>query len=72
MLASESDDPTLAITKLTESYGPVTGIYLGFMRAIIVVGYETVKEVLTREEFQGRPDIFTNRMIHGEAKLGMI
>lgn len=65
-------DFTNAVMKMSEMYGPIIGINLGMMRSIIVTGYENVKEVLTRDEFQGRPEIFTNKLLWNGRKLGLI
>lgn len=52
----------LAANELTEKYGPVLGIKLGKQRIVIVSSYELIKDVLTREEFNGRPDGFFFRL----------
>ncbi|XP_021945308.1 methyl farnesoate epoxidase isoform X2 [Folsomia candida] len=64
---------TRALIELGHKYGPITGIHLGQMRSIVVTGYDAVKEVLSRDEFQGRPEIFLNKLTYGEGrKLGLI
>lgn len=40
---------------MRDKYGPVIGVKLGFVNAVIVCGGKEVREVLKREEFQGRP-----------------
>ncbi|KAF5281630.1 hypothetical protein FQR65_LT02950 [Abscondita terminalis] len=48
-----------AVEKLSEKYKTkLLGLYLGKIPTIIPVSYEIVKEVLTREEFIGRYDMF--------------
>jgi hypothetical protein len=39
-----------------EKYGPVVGLIMGSAPVIAVSGPQEVMEVLSREEFQGRPD----------------
>jgi methyl farnesoate epoxidase/farnesoate epoxidase len=41
---------------------PVLGLKLGADLTIAVFGHELVKEVLVREEFDGRPDTFFIRL----------
>ncbi|OXA59295.1 Methyl farnesoate epoxidase [Folsomia candida] len=59
---------TRALIELGHKYGPITGIHLGQMRSIVVTGYDAVKEVLSRDEFQGRPEIFLNKLTYGEGR----
>jgi len=53
-------DPELskALIKMSEVYGDLIGIYMGKTLTLVVNGYENIKEVLTREEFNGRPKTF--------------
>ena len=41
--------------KMSEVYGPVTGIYLGLSPVISVCSHEAVKEALLNEDLNGRP-----------------
>ncbi|XP_059475838.1 methyl farnesoate epoxidase-like isoform X2 [Neocloeon triangulifer] len=61
----------LALESLAEKYGPVYGLKLGQDVTVVITDYEIMKSVLTREEFQGRPNgyVFTMRTF-GE-KLGI-
>lgn len=45
----------LASAHLSERYGPVVGVRVGRDRQVICYGYEAIKEMLTKEEFDGRP-----------------
>ncbi|XP_014285899.1 probable cytochrome P450 303a1 [Halyomorpha halys] len=45
----------LASAHLAEEYGPVVGLRVGKDRQVICFGYEAIKEMLTKEEFDGRP-----------------
>ncbi|XP_028275247.1 cytochrome P450 2G1-like isoform X2 [Parambassis ranga] len=48
--------PFKSVLKFSETYGPVMTLYLGWQRAVALVGYEAVKEALVDqgEEFTGR------------------
>jgi hypothetical protein len=41
---------------------PVVGLRLGGQLVVAVSGYHAVKQIFTREEFEGRPDTFFIRM----------
>jgi methyl farnesoate epoxidase/farnesoate epoxidase len=62
-LAKECGGQHKAFEKLSEMYNsPVIGLKLGNDLVIVVLTYPNVKEVLTREEFDGRPDNFFLRL----------
>lgn len=42
----------------SRKYGDVIGLRLGFLRVVIVSGKDLIKEVSSREEFEGRPNGF--------------
>jgi len=44
--------------KLGEIFGPVTGLYLGNIRALVVNGYEAAKEMWGNDHFAARPELF--------------
>ncbi|XP_038599649.1 cytochrome P450 2E1 [Tachyglossus aculeatus] len=48
-----------SFAKMAKKYGPVFTLYLGSKRAVVLYGYEAVKEVLLdhKEEFAGRAEI---------------
>ncbi|XP_061536788.1 cytochrome P450 2F3-like [Phycodurus eques] len=49
--------PFKSLLKLSETYGPVMTVHLGWQRAVVLVGYEAVKEALVDQA-----DDFTGRM----------
>jgi len=49
-------------TMAREHDTPVLGLRLGTDLTIVVFGHELVKQVFTREEFDGRPDTFFIRL----------
>lgn len=52
-----------AAAKLSKLYGSkLIGLYLGPLPTVIVNDYDTVKEVLGRADFDGRPDLFMARL----------
>lgn len=48
--------------KLASKYGSLLGLRLGSDRLVIVSGYKMIREVLNKEEFEGRPDGFFFRL----------
>lgn len=44
-----------ATAKLAHCYGPVVGLRVGKDRQVVLCGFEAIKEMLSREEFDGRP-----------------
>ncbi|XP_019716865.1 cytochrome P450 2F3-like [Hippocampus comes] len=48
--------PYKCLLKLSETYGPVMTVYLGWQRTVVLAGYETVKEALVdqADDFAGR------------------
>ncbi|PNF37031.1 putative cytochrome P450 303a1 [Cryptotermes secundus] len=44
-----------ATAELANCYGPVVGLRVGKDRQVVLCGYEAIKEMLSREEFDGRP-----------------
>ncbi|XKL66993.1 hypothetical protein PGB90_010413 [Kerria lacca] len=56
---------------LSEIYGSIVGLKLGFTRIVVVSGYDAVKEVLCGEVFEGRPDGFFFRLRSFGERLGV-
>lgn len=53
----------LAAEELSKKYASnVIGLKLGSERVVLVMKYDLVKEVLTRDEFNNRPDNFFMRL----------
>ena len=53
----------MAFEKLSEEYkSPVVGLKLGNELVVVAMTYPIVKDLLTREEFDGRPDTFFLRL----------
>lgn len=56
--------------RLADMFGSVVGLRLGRDLIVIVSGYELVKQVSTREDFDGRPDGFFFRLRSFGERLG--
>lgn len=62
-LAKESGGQHMAFEKLSEEYkSPLVGLKLGNELVVVAMTYPIVKDLLTREEFDGRPDTFFLRL----------
>lgn len=57
--------------ELHESYGNVVGLRIGRDLIVTVFGPDAVREVLTREELNGRPDGYFFRMRTFGKRLGI-
>ncbi|XP_054289551.1 methyl farnesoate epoxidase-like [Macrosteles quadrilineatus] len=57
--------------RLAEMFGSVVGLRLGRDLIVIVSGYKLVKQVSTREDFDGRPDGFFFRLRSFGERLGI-
>ncbi|KDR10510.1 probable cytochrome P450 303a1 isoform X2 [Zootermopsis nevadensis] len=44
-----------ATAEMAKRYGPVVGLRVGKDRQVVLCGYEAIKDMLSREEFDGRP-----------------
>ncbi|KAF5272510.1 hypothetical protein FQA39_LY18788 [Lamprigera yunnana] len=58
--------------ELAKMYGPVVGLKMGKDFVVTVFGMEAVREVLTRDEFDGRPDGFFFRLRTFGKRLGIV
>ncbi|KAJ8922282.1 hypothetical protein NQ315_004221 [Exocentrus adspersus] len=62
----------LVLTELSKEYGDIVGLKLGRHLVVAVFGADAIKEVLTREEFDGRPDGFFFRLRTFGKRLGIV
>ncbi|XP_025207305.1 methyl farnesoate epoxidase-like [Melanaphis sacchari] len=58
--------------ELAKSYGQVFSVKLGLIEAVIVSGYDTVRQVLCNDDFNGRPDGFFFRFRAFNKRLGIV
>lgn len=58
--------------ELSEVYGDIVGLKMGRNLVVTVFGAEGVKEVLTREDFDGRPDGYFFRLRTFGKRLGKL
>jgi len=56
--------------QLSKSYGQVFSVKLGLIEAVIVSGYDAVRQVLCKDDFDGRPDGFFFRFRAFNKRLG--
>ncbi|XP_059186650.1 cytochrome P450 2G1-like [Centropristis striata] len=56
LLQMDKKAPFKTMRQLSESYGPVVTVYLGWQRVVVLVGYDAVKEALVdrADDFVGR------------------
>ncbi|TDH15325.1 hypothetical protein EPR50_G00029940 [Perca flavescens] len=59
LLQMDKNAPFKTMQKLSEIYGPVMTVYLGPQRAVVLVGYDAVKEALVdqADDFTGRAPV---------------
>nr|WCC58046.1 cytochrome P450 [Pharsalia antennata] len=62
----------LVWSELSKEYGEIVGLKLGRHLVVAVFGAEAIKEVLSREEFDGRPDGFFFRLRTFGKRLGIV
>ncbi|XP_027842396.2 methyl farnesoate epoxidase-like [Aphis gossypii] len=58
--------------QLSKSYGQVFSVKLGLIEAVIVSGYDAVRQVLCKDDFDGRPDGFFFRFRAFNKRLGVV
>ncbi|NXU57844.1 CP1A5 protein, partial [Turnix velox] len=58
-------DPHLVLTKMSQKYGDIMEIRIGTRPVVVLSGLETIKQALVKqgEEFMGRPDLYSFRLI---------
>jgi hypothetical protein len=44
-----------ATAELAKRYGPVVGLRIGKDQQVVLCGYEAIRDMLSRDEFDGRP-----------------
>lgn len=55
---------------MVKTYGPIVGLRLGKRKLVLISDKDLIKEVSTRDEFQGRPDGFYWRLRAQGGRLG--
>lgn len=51
--------PHLPFQRWTKKYGPFYGMWVGDYPCLMTTDYDTVKEVLNRPEFDGKPPLLS-------------
>ncbi|KAF7212846.1 cytochrome P450 1A1 [Nothobranchius furzeri] len=64
-------NPHLSLTELSKKFGDVFQIQIGTRPVVVLSGYETVKQALTKQgdDFSGRPDLYSFRFINNGKSL---
>ncbi|XP_062550244.1 methyl farnesoate epoxidase-like [Armigeres subalbatus] len=57
---------------LARRYGSIVGLRLGRDRVVIVSGLDAIREVYSKDQFDGRPDGFFFRMRSFDKRLGVV
>lgn len=57
--------PHLTLTQMRQKYGDVLKIHIGMRPVLVLSGLETIKQALVKqgEDFMGRPDLYSFRLI---------
>lgn len=57
-----------ACTLLANQHGPVVGLKVGKDRQVVCCGYDAIKEMLTKDDFDGRPQgpFYETRYVRGD------
>ncbi|MEQ2169466.1 Cytochrome P450 1A1 [Goodea atripinnis] len=63
--------PYLSLTEMSKRYGDVFQIQLGMRPVVILSGYKTVKQALTKQgdDFAGRPDLYSFSFVNDGKSL---
>lgn len=63
--------PYLSLTEMSKRYGDVFQIQIGMRPVVVLSGYETVKQALTKQgdDFAGRPDLYSFRFVNDGKSL---
>nr|ALD61437.1 cytochrome P450 family 1 subfamily A [Phalloceros caudimaculatus] len=63
--------PYLSLTEMSRRFGDVFQIQIGMRPVVVLSGYETVKQALTKQgdDFAGRPDLYSFRFINDGKSL---
>ncbi|XP_014846491.1 PREDICTED: cytochrome P450 1A1 [Poecilia mexicana] len=63
--------PYLSLTEMSKRFGDVFQIQIGMRPVVVLSGYETVKQALTKQgdDFAGRPDLYSFRFINDGKSL---
>ncbi|NXP05543.1 CP1A5 protein, partial [Thinocorus orbignyianus] len=58
-------DPHLALTRLSQKYGDIMEIRIGTRPVLVLSGLETIRQALVKqgEDFMGRPDLHSSRLV---------
>nr|XP_045612751.1 methyl farnesoate epoxidase-like [Procambarus clarkii] len=65
----EKQGPHKQLWRLSASYGPVIGLYIGTQPTVVTNGWDAVKESLLNDDLNGRPpNLFSEIIFNGEQR----
>ncbi|KAL0893764.1 hypothetical protein ABMA27_013901 [Loxostege sticticalis] len=62
--------PHLTLTKLSKTYGPIYGIGMGSIYAVVLSDHKLIRDAFAKDTFSGRAPLYlTHGIMHGNGKL---
>jgi len=72
-LVDETKFYSHALCRLADIYGPIVGLKLGIAEPVIIVsGKDAVIEMMSRTQFDGRPNGFIHKLRTGGERRGVL
>lgn len=69
----DRNQPHLTLTELSKKYGPVYGIGMGNVYAVVLSDHKLIREAFSKESFSGRAPLYlTHGIMHGNGKISSI
>lgn len=65
----DREHPHLTLTKLAKQFGPIYGIGMGSIYAVVLSDHKLIREAFAKDTFSGRAPLFlTHGIMHGNGK----
>lgn len=62
--------PHLTLTQLSKKFGPIYGIGMGNVYAVVLSDHKLIREAFAKESFSGRAPLYlTHGIMHGNGKI---
>lgn len=61
----DAESPYISFTNLAKTYGPIYGLQLGSIYAVVLSDITLIRDTLKREEFTGRAPLYVTHGIMG-------
>lgn len=69
----DREHPHLTLTKLAKQFGPIYGIGMGSIYAVVLSDHKLIREAFAKDTFSGRAPLFlTHGIMHGNGKPVLI